>query len=189
MDWNQCAAEVEVVAAQVRAAGYSADIIIGIVRGGMVPSRLLSTALKVKEMYAINVKKVGGERKVTTAIKEDLQGKKVLLVEDMLETGRSLAVAKAHLEAEGASVRTACLYTMPITEVPVDFCVKEVAEVRSFPWEVAPAPAAPAAPAPASTWWSRVSRKENLLAVAVFLDLLAVAMVVPLLPQRMVRNE
>ena len=138
-------------------------------------------------MYAINVKKVGGERKVTTAIKEDLHGKKVLLVEDMLETGRSLAVAKAHLEAEGASVRTACLYTMPITEVPVDFCVKEVADVLSFPWEV-PAAAAPAAPAPASAWWSRVSRKENLLAVAVFLDLLAVAMVVPLLPQRMVRH-
>ena len=38
MDWNQCAAEVEVVAAQVRAAGYTPDIIIGIVRGGMVPS-------------------------------------------------------------------------------------------------------------------------------------------------------
>eukprot|EP00729_Bicosta_minor_P025628 gene25628-11362_t len=98
--------------------------------------RLLSTALKVKEMYCINVKKVGGgERKVLTEILEDLAGKKLLLVEDMLETGRSLAVAKAHLEAKGATVQTACLYTMPHTEVPVDYSVKQVTEVIPFPWE------------------------------------------------------
>lgn len=38
---------------------------------------------------------------------------------------------------------------------------------------------------PQATTWAHLTRKENLLALAIFIDLLAVAMVVPLLPQRM----
>ena len=114
---------------------FAADIIVGIVRGGLVPARLLSTELGVKDMYALTVKKVGEERKVMSEILEDLHGKKILLVEDMLETGKSLIVAKEYLESKGAEVKTACLYTMPQSEIVPDFSIRQIGEVVHFPWE------------------------------------------------------
>ena len=132
MDWNELAQEVKKLTEKV---DPKPDIIIGIVRGGLIPSRLLSSYLGVKEMYALTVKKVGDERKVTSEVSENLNGKRILLVEDMLETGKSLIVAKQYLESKGATVETACLYTMPISEVKPDYSLREVSEVARFPWE------------------------------------------------------
>ncbi len=132
MNWDEIRVDVKSLADKI---DYTPDIIIGIVRGGLIPARLLSSDLKVKDMYAITVKKVGDERKVTSDILEDLSGKNVLLVEDMLETGKSLVVAKEYLENKGASVKTACLYTMPISKLKPDFSLREVPKIMPFPWE------------------------------------------------------
>ena len=132
MNWDELRIEVKALTEKIN---YIPDIIVGIVRGGLIPARLLSTELGVKDMYALTVKKVGEERKVMSDISEGLSGKKVLLVEDMLETGKSLEVAKKFLEHKGAVIKTACLYTMPISEMKPDFFVREVQEVMSFPWE------------------------------------------------------
>jgi hypoxanthine phosphoribosyltransferase len=83
----------------------------------------------------LTVKKVGDKRKVTNDIIIDINGKYVLLVEDMLETGKSLIIAKQYLEQKGAIVRTVCLYTMPISEVTPDFSLKKVESIEKFPWE------------------------------------------------------
>ena len=132
MNWNELQVEIKALAAKV---DFGPDSIVGIVRGGLVPARLLSTELRVKEMYALTVKKVGDERKVMSEILEDLHGKKILLVEDMLETGKSLIVAKKYLGSKGAEVKTACLYTMPHSEIVPDFSLEQVNEVQHFPWE------------------------------------------------------
>lgn len=132
MDWNELSQEVKILAGKIT---KKPDMIVGIVRGGLIPSRLLSSNLGVKEMYALTVKKVGNERKVTSEVSENLNGKRILLVEDMLETGKSLLVAKQYLESKGATVETACLYTMPISEVKPDYFLREISEVAHFPWE------------------------------------------------------
>ena len=132
MRWDKLRGEVKELAGKI---DYTPDSIVGIVRGGLVPAQLLSSELGVKDMYALTMKKVGEERNVTSDILEDISGKKVLLVEDMLETGRSLVVAKEYLEKKGAEVKTACLYTMPMSEIKPDFSLKEVTAVVPFPWE------------------------------------------------------
>ena len=132
MNWDELRADVKALAGRIE---YVPDIIVGIVRGGLVPARLLSSELGVKDMYALTVKKVEEERKVANDILENINGKKVLLVEDMLETGKSLIVAKEYLEKKGAEEKTACLYTMPISEIKPDFSLKEITEVVPFPWE------------------------------------------------------
>jgi hypoxanthine phosphoribosyltransferase len=132
MTWNELQAEIKTLAAKV---DFGPDIVVGIVRGGLVPARLLSRELGVKEMYALTVKKIGEERKVMSEILEDLHGKNILLVEDMLETGKSLIVAKEYLVSKGAEVKTACLYTMPQSEIVPDFSLKQVSDVVHFPWE------------------------------------------------------
>jgi hypoxanthine phosphoribosyltransferase len=66
---------------------------------------------------------------------DDLVNKNVLLVEDMLETGKSLIAAKQYLESKGARVKTACLYVMPISEIVPDFSLRQVEKVEKFFWE------------------------------------------------------
>lgn len=64
-----------------------------------------------------------------------MKGKNVLLVEDMLESGASIEIAKIYLETKGAKAKTACLYTMPQTKIIPDYFLKKVSSVVIFPWE------------------------------------------------------
>ncbi len=111
------------------------DAIVAVVRGGLVPARLLARDLHVKEMYAITVRRIGDERRITVDILEDIAGKRVIVVEDMIETGRGLLLAKEHLESKGALVKTACLYIMPRSEIVPDYYLRTVTRVMHFPWE------------------------------------------------------
>ncbi len=132
MTWEELVSEINSLSNKIT---IQPDIIVGIVRGGVVPARLLSGKLNVKDMYCLTVKKTDNKRIVVTEIKEDIKDKQVLLVEDMLETGRSLIAAKQYLEEKGAIIKTACLYTMPISEIKVDYFLKEINENVNFPWE------------------------------------------------------
>ena len=132
MTWEECIAEIKRLSDLI---DFKPDAIVGIVRGGIVPARLLASSLNVKDMYCLSVKKFNESRQVVTEIIEDVSGKRALLVEDVLETGRSLQIAREYLIQKGVEVKTACLYTMPMTEVTVDFSLQEVVEVPSFPWE------------------------------------------------------
>ena len=132
MDWQTFESEMQKLSEKV---DFTPDFVVGIVRGGLVPARVLSNLLGVKSMFCLNVDNIEGQRVVNSNINYPLSGKKLLLVEDMLETGKSLIVAKEFLEEKGAEVKTACLYTMPITECSPDAHIKVVDEVIDFPWE------------------------------------------------------
>lgn len=111
------------------------DIIVAIKQGGMIPACLLLKELKLENMFCVTVEKEKEGRKLRGDIIEKVSGKRILLVEDMLETGRSLKLAKEYLESQGAMVKTASLYIMPISEVQPDYFLREVKEVVEFPWE------------------------------------------------------
>ncbi len=132
MTWDEFDQKMKTLATKVT---RKPEAIVAVVRGGLVPARLLARDLHVKDVYAITVRRVGTERKITVDIVEDITGKRVLLVEDMIETGRGLMLAKEHLEAKGALVETACLYIMPTSEIKPDFFLQEVTDVVRFPWE------------------------------------------------------
>jgi uncharacterized protein len=132
MDWATFETEIKDLATKI---DYQPNVIIGISRGGIIPARLLSRDLNVKEMYCIGVSKADGERRIVTDLLNDLVDRNILLVEDMLETGRSLVVAKQYLESKGAEVKTACLYTMPISEINPDFYIRQIQKVERFPWD------------------------------------------------------
>jgi len=132
MDWKTFETEIQSLSKKI---DYKPDTIIGITRGGIIPARLLSSYLQIKDMRCLSVHKVEEERKVITEILDDLDNKNILLVEDMLETGRSIIVAKEYLESKGAKVKTACLYTMSMSEIKPDFHIREVQTVEKFPWE------------------------------------------------------
>lgn len=133
MNWDEFDAEMKLLAGKVR---EKPDAIVAVVRGGLIPARLLARDLHVKDVYAITVRRVGSERKLTVDVVEDISGKHIILVEDMIETGRGLILAKEHLQSKGAIVKTACLYSMPTSEIVPDFFLKETTTVVHFPWEL-----------------------------------------------------
>ncbi|MBI2623649.1 MAG: hypothetical protein HYW65_03690 [Candidatus Liptonbacteria bacterium] len=132
MSWDEFDKEIRALAEKV---DYTPDMIVGVVRGGLVPARLLSTLLSVPQMRCITMARNGGTREILDELGGDIAGKKVLVVEDMIESGKSLAAAKKYLELNGAVVKTACLYTMPTSEMTPDYFLREVPEVMQFPWE------------------------------------------------------
>lgn len=132
MTWDEFAAEVRALADKVSG---KPDMVVGVVRGGVIPAALIARALGVKEVYTLRITKDGEEKKVVPGSVPGAAGKRVLLVEDMLETGRTLIAGKAYLEAEGALVETACLYTMAHSEIVPDYSLKRIDAVARFPWE------------------------------------------------------
>ena len=132
MNWQQVESDVTKLASRV---SPKPDSIVAIVRGGLVPARLLASRLVVSDMYCLTVKKEGSTRRVVTEIREELSGKSVLLVEDMLESGRSLIAAMQYLESLGATVQTLALYASPASAITPDYYVSVQEKLPEFPWE------------------------------------------------------
>lgn len=132
MEWSEVDKQIQLLASKCT---KKPDVIVGLVRGGVIPARLLAKYLGIKEMYCITVSKHGDERSVTTEINENLAGKMILLVEDVIETGASLIAAKEYLDMLGAKVKTASIYFQPQTKIIPDYYFAEIDEVPIFPWE------------------------------------------------------
>jgi hypoxanthine phosphoribosyltransferase len=132
MNWPEIESELTKLAREI---DFKPDYIIGIARGGIIPARILVSKLEVKDMQCLTVKKRDGDREVVTDILEDLTGKSVLLVEDMLERGKSLIVAKQYLGLRGAVVRTLAIYIQPYSEIIPDYYLAAKEDVPKFPWE------------------------------------------------------
>lgn len=133
MNWDEFDREVRKLAALI--CDFKPDVVVGIARGGVVPAVIISKVLGVRDMYVLKMRREGEKRTIMAETVPDLSGKNVLLVEDMIETGKSLIVASEYTNAKGAHTKTACLYTMPTSEIRPDYSLKEIPEPIRFPWE------------------------------------------------------
>jgi len=142
ISWADNAKLCEGLASTISSSGFRPDMIVGISRGGLVPARILSDILGVRELFTIRVSFYTGVGKTATAPKivqplvERLEGKRVLLVDDVSDTGKSLIVAKEHLENMGArEVKVATLHFKPHSKFRPDFFVSKTDAWLVYPWE------------------------------------------------------
>jgi len=137
--WNDVEKYTKALADNIKESGFKPDYLVGISRGGWLPAALLSHLMSWKLFVSIDVKKEGTERKVAENPQINwsaLKGKKVLLVEDMLETGKSAQVAREFLEQNGADVRLACYFARDFSEIEPNFVLqKGIKKEVLFPWE------------------------------------------------------
>jgi hypoxanthine phosphoribosyltransferase len=122
--------------------GYKPDIIICIARGGVIPARILTDLLEAPELAMIQIEFYVdiGQPTVQPALKQPLtlniKDKKTLLVDDIVDTGKSLNLAKTHLQQQGASQTiTATLYAKPHSTTMPDYYEKQTSRWVVFPWE------------------------------------------------------
>src|SRR4030042_4187530 len=122
--------------------GFKPDIVVGITKGGWVPARVLSDTLESPELASVRVEfylgvaETRNEPVLTQRVSAVVEGKKALLVDDVADTGKSLQLAKEHVQRQGATeVRIATLYYKPSSVTKPDYYEKETRRWGVFPWE------------------------------------------------------
>lgn len=130
------------IADRVIGSGFSPDVLVGISRGGLVPVRLLSDYLGVKNVAIIRIEfytKVGAtktEPKITQPLSLDVSGKRVLIVDDIADSGNSLIVAIKHLkEKDAGEIKTATLHYKPRSLIKPDYYSEGTTAWVVYPWE------------------------------------------------------
>jgi hypoxanthine phosphoribosyltransferase len=123
--------------------GFKPDIVVGIARGGWIPARILSDVLyadtlqNIRIEYYSDVGKKGREPKITQPITGSMEGKSILLVDEVADTGDSLYHAIEHVEDLGAGeVKTAVLHWKPWSRVEPDFYMVRTESWTVYPWEM-----------------------------------------------------
>jgi uncharacterized protein len=103
--WSDADAWADRVAARVRAADALPDTLVGLTRGGWVPARLVADRLGVKRLVSLRAQHWGvtatptGAAELTEGLSGPVEGHRVLVVDDITDTGESLALAVAHVAA------------------------------------------------------------------------------------------
>jgi hypoxanthine phosphoribosyltransferase len=130
----------------IKKSGFEPDIIIGLARGGWVPARNLCDFLGVKDLVSLKMEHWGitatpdGEARVKFPLKIDLTGKKVLVVDDCSDTGKSLVESKKYIRTlNPKAVKSATMQifdTTPAAGIP-DFYVEKIPWVWViYPWNM-----------------------------------------------------
>lgn len=126
---------------------YEPDFIIGLSRGGLAPARILSDTLLVKDLFSLKTEhwgmtaNVDGKAKLKNSETLDVKGRKVLVVDDITDTGESMELAKNHVETMGPEdLKTATMLHITRSKHVPSFYAEEVSESQwtwfIFPWNV-----------------------------------------------------
>lgn len=141
--WNQIYKLLLQLADRIRKDSFNPDVIVGVSRGGWPPARVLSDLLEnpnlanVKVEFYLGVAETKGEPALTQPVSVKVAGKRVLVVDEVADTGKSLKLIREHLKAEGASeVRIATVYLKPWSIIKPDYYARETSRWIVFPWEI-----------------------------------------------------
>ena len=122
--------------------GWTPDVVVGLARGGWVAARLYCDYLGVKDLVSLKVEHWGvtatpdGKARLKYGSNYSLEGKKVLIVDDISDTGESLTLAKNYVEGQKpAEIRVATLLTIRGSRFKPDYYGEEIDWAWIvFPW-------------------------------------------------------
>lgn len=140
--WEQIYEALLNLANRIRENDFKADVIVGVSRGGWPPARIMSDLLENPELanvraeFYLGVAKTKGDPMITQPVSTSVTDKKVLIVDEVADTGKSLRLVKSHLEEQGATeVKIMTIYYKPWSIVVPDWYAKETSRWIVFPWE------------------------------------------------------
>jgi len=141
--WSQIYDMLFSQAQKIQNQQYQPDTIIGITKGGLIPARLLSDLIETPQLstieieFYIDIAQPMSEPTLKKTISTSVKGRKILVVDDISDTGRSLKLAQKYLQEQGAlEIRIATLYIKPQSITKPDFYEKQTCNWVVFPWEI-----------------------------------------------------
>jgi hypothetical protein len=134
------------LAQQVADDGYRPDLILTIARGGLLPAGALGYALDVKNLVVVNVEfYTGVDQRLDVPVflppvpaAVDLAGFRVLVVDDVADTGETLRLVRDYCADHVAEARTAVLYEKPRSAVRCEYVWRRTDRWIDFPWSSTP---------------------------------------------------
>ncbi|TDN88475.1 hypothetical protein EV279_2917 [Microbacterium sp. BK668] len=142
LTWDGFGEASRTIARAILADGFVPEVVVAIARGGLLPAGAIAYGLGIKNCGAINVEFYTGIGTVLDAPAvlppeldmSYLRGRRVLLVDDVADSGRTLDLAVKLLADQGAEVRSAVIFTKPTTIVEPDYSWKATSLWIDFPW-------------------------------------------------------
>ena len=146
MSWDDFGAAARALAEEVVTDGYRPDIVLGIARGGLLVAGAVAYALGIKNTYTMNVEFYTGvdERLDAPMILPpvpdlvDLAEARLLITDDVADTGRTLALVKDFCADRVAGVRAAVLYEKSRSIVRSEYVWRRTDRWIVFPWSALP---------------------------------------------------
>ena len=142
LSWEDLFWDIVELGRLIKESGFKPDVLVAVARGGWVVGRVLSDLLEVEVALGLTIKFYTGidERdrrpRIVQPLGVNLEDKNVLLVDDIVDTGETLWLARTHVLSKGASeVRTATPYVKPWARHKPDYYVKVVDKWVVFPYE------------------------------------------------------
>jgi hypoxanthine phosphoribosyltransferase len=130
------------LAIAIAADGFEPDLILSIARGGLFLAGSLGYALAVKNLHVMNVEFYDGVGTtldmpvmlppVPSAV--DFSEKKVLIADDVADSGKTIELVQSFIADHVDTVRTAVIYEKPQSLIRCDYVWKHTDRWINFPW-------------------------------------------------------
>jgi len=145
VSWEEVVDWSRELARKIRESGYKPGVVIAVARGGYVPARLLCDFLGIENLLSIQSQhwteaaKMAEKAIIKFKYHVDLKGYKALLVDDIVDTGESLLLARDFIlrEWKPDELKIAALqWISPVAKFKPDYYHLEVKEWTWFmyPW-------------------------------------------------------
>lgn len=146
LDWTTFGQAVRELAGTIADDGFVPDLVLSIARGGLLVGGALSYALGVKGSYLVNIEfYTGMDRRLDEPIVlpprldvTEISDARVLVADDVADTGYTLEKVRELVGERVADVRTAVLYHKPRSTVDCDYVWRRTDRWIEFPWSSQP---------------------------------------------------
>ncbi len=120
---------------------FKPKCIVAIARGGLVPARIMADEMRITRIYTIQIisyqNKKAKKPELIAPLTADIQGKKILLVDDVSDRGDSLKLAVEHIkERNPAELKVATLHIKPHSVFLPDYYAKKTDKWIIYPWGI-----------------------------------------------------
>ncbi|MEX0647678.1 MAG: phosphoribosyltransferase [Balneolaceae bacterium] len=130
---------------QILQSGGQFDVVVGISRGGLPPSRIICDFLNIKTLTSIQIRhyesggKTRDELMISDPVNINLQNKHVLIADDVNDSGKSLKAAYENIKGlKPAGLKTAVLHEKSTTSFKADYTGSVLSEWKwlIYQWAV-----------------------------------------------------
>jgi hypoxanthine phosphoribosyltransferase len=144
VSWDEAYRLSKILARKIKSSGFKPDLVIGIARGGLVPARIVCDFLLQKDLAAIKVEHWGiaatlGKAEIKFPLPVDISGKKILIVDDVADTGDTYSVVLDYIkEKKPSEVKSAVLHYKTCSTYVPDYWAEKQDEWKwiIYPWAV-----------------------------------------------------
>jgi len=144
--WEYAYSLAKRLAHNIRSSGFKPDLVIGIARGGLVPARIVCDFLHQKDLASIKAEHWGiasmlGKAKIKYSLpcEIEISGKRILVVDDVVDTGETYSVILDYFKEKGAcEIRTAALHYKTSSKFIPDYWGEKHEDWKwiIYPWAI-----------------------------------------------------